>query len=308
MKRLAAVAGLCILGGLVWGGNPGAGKLRYKVPAGMPAFQRLWTERAPGAKADGEEDIPGVRVYLPASDKANGAAVVVCPGGGYGSLAMDHEGKQIGEWLNSIGVAGIILQYRLGPKYHHPVPLTDAQRALRYTRAHAKEWKVDPHRIGILGFSAGGHLASTAATKFDEGDKSAADPLEQLSSRPDFAVLLYPVISLRGAHAHLGSGRNLIGDDPKDQKLYEALSNENNVTARTPPTFLVHTTEDTGVKPDNSIVFYQALVKSKVPAELHIYEKGQHGLGLGPKHLPFNTWPQRCAAWLEGQGMFKNSE
>jgi acetyl esterase/lipase len=182
----------------------------------------------------------------------------------------------------------------------------DAQRAIRYTRHHAKEWKIDPGRVGILGFSAGGHLASTAATHFDKGNSEAQDPIDHLSSRPDFAVLLYPVIALDGPSAHSGSRKNLLGPNP-DPKLIEDLSNHRQVSKETPPTFLVHTSEDTGVPPENSILFYLALQKNKVPAELHVYEKGRHGLGLGnaekDRGLPFASWPDRCIAWLQSRAI-----
>lgn len=267
-----------------------------------PALVPLWPDGAPGAKGKDAGDIPGVLVYLPAKDKANGAAIVVCPGGGYGGLAMDHEGYQIASWLNSHGIAGIIVKYRLGPKYHHPTQLGDAQRAVRYARAHAKEWGIDPGRVGILGFSAGGHLASTVGTHFDKGKADATDPIDRESSRPDFMVLMYPVITLTGPFAHNGSRINLLGKDA-DPQLVSSLCNEKMVTKDTPPTFLVHTTEDTAVPPENSVLFYLALTKNKVPAEMHIFEKGRHGLGLGPRDLPYSAWPERCLTWLESRGI-----
>ena len=264
-----------------------------------PNPQPLWPKGAPGALGTGAKDTPTVTVYLPAAVKANGAAVVICPGGGYGALARDHEGHQVARWLNALGVAGIILEYRLGPRYHHPIEMHDAQRALRFTRAHAKEWNIDPERVGILGFSAGGHLASTAGTHFDAGTADAADPIDRLSCRPDFMILVYPVITLKGPYAH--NRINLLGKDA-DDSVVESLCNEKQVTPKTPPTFLVHTGADKGVPPENSILFYQALRKAKVPAELHIYEQGNHGLGLGTiKGLPFASWPERCAAWMSGR-------
>ena len=271
-----------------------------------PAPQPLWPDGAPGAKGKSDKDIPAVMVYLPPKDKANGAAVVVFPGGGYGALAMDHEGHQIGVWLNSHGIAGIVTRYRLGPKYHHPIELGDAQRAIRYTRAHAKEWGIDPGRVGILGFSAGGHLASTAGTHYDRGHAGAADPIDRQSCRPDFMILAYPVITLSGPYAHVGSRNNLLGKNP-DPSLVRDLSNDTQVTKDTPPTFLVHTSEDNGVPPQNSVLFYMALVKNHVPAELHIYEKGRHGLGLGPRALPFSSWGDRCIAWLQSRGLLGNA-
>jgi acetyl esterase/lipase len=267
-----------------------------------PRVELLWPAGAPGAIGDEAADKPTLTIWLPPADKANGAAVVICPGGGYGALAVDHEGKQVAEWLNANGIAAFMLKYRIAPRYRHPAPLDDAQRAIRTVRARAAEWKVDPARIGILGFSAGGHLTSTAATHFDSGDPDAKDPIARAGCRPDFAVLLYPVISFTTPYMHRGSRKNLLGETP-DEKLVESLSNENQVTAATPPTFLAHTNEDSGVPPENSVLFYLGLRKAGVPAELHIYEKGKHGLGLGPKDMPFSTWPQHCIEWLKGRGV-----
>jgi acetyl esterase/lipase len=270
--------------------------------ASEPRIELLWPAGAPGSVGDEAADKPTLTIWLPPADRANGAAVVICPGGGYGHLAVDHEGKQVAEWLNANGIAAFMLKYRIAPRYRHPAPLDDAQRAIRTVRARAAEWKVDPSRIGILGFSAGGHLTSTAATHFDAGDKDARDPIDRVSCRPDFAVLLYPVISFTTPYTHSGSRKNLLGDKP-DEKLVEHLSNEKQVTAATPPTFLVHTNEDSGVPPENSVLFYLGLRKAGVPAELHIYERGRHGLGLGPKDMPFSTWPQHCIEWMKGRGL-----
>jgi acetyl esterase/lipase len=280
------------------------------APAGdkkeEPAWTPLWPDGAPGAVGKNPEDTPSVCVYLPPADKATGVAVVICPGGGYSGLAMDHEGHQVARWLNSFGVAGIILKYRVGPRYHHPAPLQDAQRALRHVRSHAKEWKIDPNKVGILGFSAGGHLASTAATHFDKGDADAKDTIDKLSCRPDFAVLVYPVITLVGPSAHVGSRNNLLGKNP-DMKLVDSLCNDKQVTADTPPTFLTHTNEDKGVPPENSLLFYQACQKNKVPVELHLFDKGQHGLGLAQnrKELDFSMWPGLCEKWLHSIKMIE---
>lgn len=261
----------------------------------------LWENGAPEAVGQEEADKPSLTVYLPAMDKANGAAVVVCPGGGYGHLAVDHEGDQIGKWLNSFGVTAFVLRYRIAPRYHHPAPLQDAQRAIRTVRARADEWKVDPQRIGILGFSAGGHLASTAATHFGQGEAQSSDPIERVSSRPDFAVLVYPVISFVDAARHTGSMRNLLGQKP-DPKLVESYSNELQVTKDTPPTFLMHTNADTGVPPENSVLFYLALRKAGVPAELHIFERGRHGVGLAANEPGTSLWPTLCEHWLRVRG------
>jgi acetyl esterase/lipase len=265
----------------------------------------LWPAGAPAAKGNEDGDKPTLTIYPPPKEKATGTAVVICPGGGYGHLAMDHEGHQVARWLNSLGVAGFILKYRhsnSGAGYGHPAPLNDAQRAVSMVRSRAKEWNINPNRIGILGFSAGGHLASTAGTHFHKGKSDAKDPIDRFSCRPDFMVLIYPVVSLIEWYAHSGSRRNLLGNKP-DEKLVENLSNERQVTPETPPTFLVHTYEDKGVPAENSIFFYLALRKAKVPAEMHIYQKGRHGFGLGQKNGPVPSWSLRCADWMRALGL-----
>jgi acetyl esterase/lipase len=267
----------------------------------------LWPKGAPGAVGDEPVDKPSLTIYAPPSDKANGAAMVVCPGGGYAHLAVDHEGKQIAEWLNQHGVKAFVLKYRLAPRYHQPAPMQDVQRALRTVRANAKEWGVDPKRIGVWGFSAGGHLASTAGTHFDDGKADAEDSIERAGCRPDILVLAYPVISMEQGVTHGGSRTNLIGKEP-DAKLIEFYCNDKQVTAKTPPTFLFHTSADTAVLPENSIRFYQALLKNKVPCEMHIYEKGPHGVGLAQKDKVLSTWPDRLAAWLEAHGFFAEAK
>jgi acetyl esterase/lipase len=262
----------------------------------------LWPEGAPGALGAEAADKPSVTVWLPPAGRATGTAVVICPGGGYGFLAVDHEGRDPAEWLNRYGVAAFVLRYRIAPRYHHPAPLQDVQRALRLVRSRAREWGIDPHRVGVWGFSAGGHLASTAATHFDDGKPDAADPVERVSCRPDFAVLCYPVITLKEPFAHGGSRDNLLGKHP-DQKLVDSLCNDRQVTAKTPPTFLFHTGEDKGVPVENSVLFYVALHRAGVPAELHVYEKGPHGVGLAPRDPVLSTWPDRLAAWLKARGL-----
>jgi acetyl esterase/lipase len=311
MKRMLGIA-LLTIGSLYLASTSESGKSKdeAKKPAGKGVdmrvdLQPLWPGAAPGAKGKDPGDIPGVYVYR--ADKGNGAAVVVCPGGGYSGLAMNHEGVQIADWLNAQAITAVVLKYRLGPKYNHPVELGDAQRAIRFVRAKGNELKVDPKRVGILGFSAGGHLASTAGTHFDSGDKDSKDPIDQLSCRPDFMVLLYPVITFSGPYAHIGSRNNLLGKSP-DAKLVDLLSNEKQVTIDTPPTFLVHTSEDSAVRSENSVLFYLALKKNNVPAELHIYEKGRHGLGLGEKDTPFASWPDRCIAWMKGRGFLDSGK
>jgi len=270
-------------------------------------FHLLWPDGAPGAVGTEAVDKPKITLYLAPRDRATGAAVVVCPGGGYRVVAADHEGKQIAEWLNSLGVSAFVLQYRLGERYRHPAPLQDAQRAIRMVRSRAKEWGVDPKRVGILGFSAGGHLASTAATHFDDGRPDAADPVEREGSRPDFAVLCYAVISLVDPVAHAGSRRFLLGD-PAPPALVEDLSNEKRVTARTPPTFLWHTADDASVPVENSLQFFEALHRAGVPAELHVFPHGRHGLGLAPGDPAVSQWTRLCATWMEGLGLLKKVE
>ena len=265
----------------------------------------LWADGAPGAKGTEDGDKPMLTIYLPPEDKATGAAVVICPGGGYGHLAMDHEGHQIAQWLNSFGVAGFILKYRhrnSGAGYGHPAPLQDAQRAVRIVRSLAGQWNVNPDRIGILGFSAGGHLASSAGTHFQNRYNEPKDSIDNVSCRPDFMILIYPVISFTEWCTHKGSMRNLLGDNP-EKELVENLSNEKQVTPQTPPTFLVHGNDDKGVPPENSIYFYLALRKAKVPAEMHIYENGRHGFGLGQNHGAVSSWPVRCVDWMKGRGL-----
>ncbi|MGE4002882.1 MAG: alpha/beta hydrolase, partial [Planctomycetaceae bacterium] len=264
-----------------------------------PVPVMLWPEGAPGAVGDEETDRPSIRIY--SAEQPNGAAIVVCPGGGYAHLAMDHEGHQIAQWLNSIGVTAAVLKYRLGPRYHHPAPLTDAQRAIRYVRSHADELQVAPRRIGVMGFSAGGHLASTVSTHFDEGEAAADDPIDRSSCRPDFTVLGYPVISFREPFTHTGSRKNLLGENP-DPQLVESLSNETQVTEETPPAFLFHTAEDTAVPVDNSLAYFRALRSNNVPAELHVYQNGPHGVGLGVADPVLFTWKDRLADWLQTNG------
>lgn len=264
----------------------------------------LWPNGAPGAVGTNPEDKPSLTVYLPPADKANGAAIVICPGGGYGHLAVGHEGAEVGAWLNSLGVTAFMLKYRLAPRYRHPAPLQDAQRAIRMVRARAAEWKIDPNRVGIMGFSAGGHLTSTAGTHFDSGLTDATDPIDKVGCRPDLMILCYPVISFTSPFTHVGSRNNLLGPN-SDMKAWEELSNERKVTKETPPTFLFHTSGDAGVPPENSLLFYEALHAHKVPVELHIYETGGHGVGLASKDPVLSTWPKRCSDWMQNRGFFQ---
>jgi acetyl esterase/lipase len=270
-----------------------------------PKAEPLWAKAAPGALGDKDADVPTLTPFLPTADKASGAAVVICPGGGYGGLAISYEGMDVGSWMAKRGVAGFVLKYRVAP-YKHPIPLQDAQRALRTVRARAKEWGVDPARVGTLGFSAGGHLASTVATHFDDGKPDAADPIDKMSCRPDFAVLCYPVITLKPPYAHMGSRYNLLGKDA-DEKLVESLCNDQQVTDKTPPTFLFHTADDNAVPVENSLLFFEALHKAKVPAELHVYEHGRHGVGLAPNEPALSSWPDLLETWMKTHGLMKKS-
>ena len=265
----------------------------------------LWENGAPGALGKEPKDIPMAMVRLPASDRPTGA-LVICPGGGYGGLAMGHEGHEIAEWANQMGLAAIICDYRHRSKgYGHPAPLQDAQRAIRMTRANATQWNIDATRVGIMGFSAGGHLTSTVLTHFDSGNANDTDAIAKQSSRPDFGILCYPVILFGEPKSHKGSEKNLLGESP-DPKLVESLRNDLQVTQDTPPTFLFHTQEDKAVPPENAVQFYAAMISHGVPGELHVYEKGRHGVGLA-RDLPVTSdWSNACRRWLEGRKIVGN--
>jgi acetyl esterase/lipase len=266
----------------------------------------LWPEGAPGALGKEDKDIPTLTVYLPAAEKASGAAMVICPGGGYGGLA-DHEGSQYARWLNELGIAGFVLNYRLGPSgYRHPAMLQDAARAVRTVRARAGEWKINSKHVGIMGSSAGGHRASTLLTHFDAGKSDSPDPIERASSRPDLGILCYAVITM-GEFTHKGSRYNLLGKDPSPELVRE-LSNELQVTKDTPPCFIWHTWEDKAVPIENSLSFAEALQKHGVRFDLHIYERGPHGLGLGTrawKPEERHPWTRDCEFWLKERGFVK---
>jgi len=266
----------------------------------------LWPDGAPGALGKDDKDIPTLTPFWPAPEIATGAGMVVCPGGGYGVLA-DHEGAGYAHWLNSQGIAAFVLKYRLGSSgYRHPRMLQDAARALRLVRFHTAEWKLDSQRLGIIGSSAGGHLASTLLTHFDAGQPDAADPIDRVSCRPDLGVLCYAVITM-GDETHRGSRDNLLGENPSPALIQE-LSNQLHVTRETPPCFIFHTYDDTVVPVENSLQFAAALRQAKVPFELHVYEHGAHGLGLGAKSAdPAQThpWTRECQRWLKEQGFGK---
>jgi acetyl esterase/lipase len=267
----------------------------------------LWPDGAPGALGKADRDIPTLTPYLPDADKATGAAMVICPGGGYASLTS-HEGVVYAMWLKEQGIAAFVLKYRLGSSgYRHPAMLQDAARAMRMVRANAPEWKIDAKRIGIIGSSAGGHLASTVLTHFDAGKPDAADPIERESSRPDLGVLVYPVITMTGPKTERGSRENLMGKEFSPE-VARQLSSELQVTKETPPCFLFHSVEDDIVPVENSMDFAAALRRAGVPYELHVYEKGKHGIGLGAAdYAPakFHPWVRECERWLKEQGFVK---
>ena len=276
---------------------------------------KVWPNGAPDTSGitKPEEALEGQRVtniteaeiyvYLPKTGINTGAALIICPGGGYVRESMGHEGYEMAEWLTTQGVAGIVLKYRL-PNGHDQIPLEDAQRAIRLVRQKATEWGINPSKVGIAGASAGGHLASTAGTHFDMGKPDATDPIEKLSCRPDFMLLLYPVVSLSEKLAHMGSRTSLIGPG-NNEELVEKYSNELHVTAQTPPTFLVLADNDSAVPPLNSIEFYMALKKNKIPAEMHIFKDGGHGFGMTKRNIPVDQWPNLFAQWMKAQGITK---
>lgn len=279
------------------------------TPAASPSAvtMPLWPSVPPGSTASDEGDVPELILTRVESDSPT-AAIVIFPGGGYGGHAMDHEGYQFAEWFHSLGVTSAICTYRLrgkgnqGKGYGHPIPMQDAQRAIQTLRARAAEWNIDPDRIGAIGFSAGGHLCSTISTHFADVDSSSEDPVAAVSSRPDFSILCYPVIAFDKPYTHKGSQRNLIGENP-DRKLVELLSNERQVSEHTPPTFLFHTAEDKAVPPENSVQYFLACQKNGVPAELHVFPKGRHGLGLAKDQAGASQWPALCEDWLRRLGV-----
>lgn len=257
----------------------------------------LWPGVTQDAIGEENQGCPSLTLYLAEGrDKPRGA-VIVFPGGGYGRRAP-HEGEPIARWLNGLGISAFVLNYRVAP-YRHPVPLQDAQRAIRTVRHHAEAWGIDPQRVGILGFSAGGHLASTAGTHYDAGNPEAVDPIDRQSCRPDLMVLCYPVITMR-ALGHQGSKNNLIGEDAGEE-LIQLMSSEQQVTSDTPPTFLWHTADDAAVPVENSLLFAAALSRHKVPFDLHVFESGVHGIGIAANHPEAYVWPDVCANWLRKQ-------
>jgi acetyl esterase/lipase len=262
-----------------------------------PQTIQLWPNGAPGALSTAEDDQPTITYFPPVNP--NGTVVVVMPGGGYSLVAMNHEGRQVANWLNALGVTAFVLKYRVGPRHHHPIELSDAMRAMRLVRSNAAKFGVAPERIGIMGFSAGGHLASTISTHFDFENPVATDPVDRISCRPDFAILAYAVISFEAPIAHRGSVTSLLGNYP-DPALLRDLSNELQVRPQTPPTFLFATCEDDAVPPENSLLYFEALRKAGVPAEIHIFQKGPHGVGLAIRDRALSAWPMLLKNWMVG--------
>ncbi len=264
----------------------------------------LWSGPAPGAQGTDDKDIPTITAYFPRTTPAGMSAIIVCPGGGYTGLAMNHEGRQVANFLNSQGIIAFVLKYWLGPKYHHPIELGDVQRAIRTLRAHSADWHIAADKIGIMGFSAGGHLAMSASTHFDAGQASAADPVDRVSSRPDFAVLGYPVISMTEAWTHQGSKNALLGQNA-DPELAKSLSGEQAVTPETPTTFIFQTNADTTVPAENAVYYFLALRKAKVPAELHVFQNGPHGVGLAMEDPALSEWSKLLTNWLRVHAIIK---
>ncbi|HEV2645555.1 MAG TPA: alpha/beta hydrolase [Acidobacteriaceae bacterium] len=298
MRRRWLGAGVGFVLGM--GGAMGLGQIPVKTAAEPPVPVLLWAQGAPRALGEAEEDKPTLTAYIPAVNPTR-TAVVIAPGGGYQHLAMGYEGADVAVWLNAHGVAAFVLKYRLGMKYHSPVELEDAQRAIRMVRAGAEKYGVAKDRIGMWGFSAGGHLAATAGTQFDAGDAGAADVVERESSRPDFLVLAYPVISMQDGVTHMGSQKFLLGEGAT-QAAKDAMSAEMHVTKETPPTFLFATTDDNAVPVMNSVMFYAALVKAGVPVEMHLFQHGRHGVGLAVGNAELSGWPELLMKWMRERG------
>ncbi len=294
-----SMSGVVVLAqaGVVQKPNSAAVQQTGAVATNAPPQMFLWSGSAPGALGDADEDKPSLKAYIPAANPTR-TAVVIAPGGGYYHLSSVQD---VAEWLNARGVAAFVLKYRLGMRYHNPVELEDAQRAIRLVRAHAAEYGVAPDHIGMWGFSAGGHLAATAGTNFDAGNASAADAVERVSSRPDFLVLAYPVITMEAPYVHAGSKRYLLGEVPTQAEL-DAMSAELHVTAQTPPTFMYVTTDDQSVPVMNSVMFYSALVKAGVSVEMHVFQHGAHGSGLGMGNPQLSVWPELLIKWMREHG------
>ena len=289
-----------LMSGVVALGQAPAVQQTVAAAANGPAPMLLWPKGAPGALGVADEDKPSLTAYLPAANPTK-TAVVIAPGGGYQHLSMVREGSDVAAWLNARGVAAFLLKYRLGTKYHNPIELGDAQRAIRMVRAHAAEYGVATDRVGMWGFSAGGHLTATAGTHFDAGNAAAVDAIERASSRPDFLILAYPVITMEAPYVHTGSRMYLLGDAPAQADV-DAMSAELHVTAQTPPVFLFSTTDDRTVPIMNSVMFYEALVKAGVPVEMHVFQHGGHGSGLAPANPQLSPWTEMLIKWMRERG------
>ena len=274
-------------------------------PEGVPGSLKNLSYAEKGAVNKGTLSLyfrvtdPTISVFLPPAEKANGMAVIICPGGGYGALAFDYEGIDIARWFNKSGIAGIVLKYRL-PSDQIMLnksigPLQDAQEAMRIVRRNADEWKINTNKIGVMGFSAGGHLASTLSTHYSDKIYVSSDTT---SARPDFSLLIYPVISSDVSFTHAGSMKNLMGENPHDS-VAKYFSGELNVNAKTPPAFLVHAANDNVVPVKNSIVYFESLVRYNIPSELHVFQKGAHGFGLALNKETQSAWPDLCLKWLD---------
>jgi len=282
-----------------------------------PLVLPLWPEGVPGAKPGlGPERVdegrianvgePTLTVFAPAVDRANGSAVIVCPGGGYVRLSTAREGEQYAHWLSTLGITAFVLKYRMA-EFGHPAPLQDVLRAVRLVRSQAARFKLREDRVGVMGSSAGGHLAATAGTLFDHPLGRTGAQLDAVSARPDFLMLMYPVIAMEGPSVHAGSRKALLGANPSAEAL-ALMSVERQVTNATPPTLLVHTQEDAAVPVENSILFYQALVRNKVPAEMYLFEHGSHGMGMRGGLGTASEWPKRAEEWLRGHGLLERAK
>lgn len=304
--KLRAIALIGFLFVLTVAANAQATRADLPPPDGFLGIATfpLWDGDAPGALGKEQADVPTITLFRPQPGSGNGTAVIVAPGGGYLGLASNLEGRQVADWFTSRGVTAFVLKYRLGQKYLYPIPLTDAQRAIRLVRVRAKEFGIVPDRIGIMGFSAGGHLAATAGTMFDAGQADATDTVERASSRPDFIILGYAWLNAmkldqKGVLAYCG----LLKVEPEKCKTFAQYSPDQHVSAQTPPTFLYHTTDDELVPVDASVTFYRTLRAAGVPAEMHIFAKGKHGSGLGLGDAALDLWPTLLEAWLRGRGL-----
>jgi acetyl esterase/lipase len=299
-----------LVAGALLAGSAGAVRAAPQIPAA--AVIPLWPEGVPGAKPElGPEHVEGghtsnvseptLTVYGPAVDRPNGTAVIICPGGGYVRLSMQREGEQYAAWLGTLGITSFVLKYRM-QEFGHPAPLRDVLRAVRIVRSQAARYHIRPDRIGVMGSSAGGHLAASAGTLFDHPLGRTGVELDKVSARPDFLMLMYPVITMEAPAAHAGSRKALLGAHPSAADI-QLMSVEKQVTSATPPTLLIHTQEDQTVPVENSILFYQALTRAKVPAEMYLFEHGGHGMGMRPGLGTASDWPKRAEEWLKARGL-----